>query len=270
MGALHNGHASLIQAAVASARPTVVTVFVNPTQFGVNDDLAKYPRTLDADCALAERFGASGLFVPSVDAMYPSGIDAARLAALDGPIPAAATQPQLEDAHRRGHFGGVCQVVSRLFDLTRPSLAFFGEKDYQQLLVIRQMVARSTRWGSLRIIGCPTIREHDGLAMSSRNRYLDDTARQQASVISRALCAARDALAPLPSPSVDALQASEETMRRALADAGFSIDYAVIRDAETLLLATAASSQWRGLVAARLGSTRLIDNLAVWECPQRD
>jgi len=270
MGALHDGHASLILAAKRSGRPVVATVFVNPTQFGPSEDFARYPRTLDADCELAARAGANALFCPESDAIYPDGPKAARIAAAELALPPAATQPGLEDAYRPGHLAGVCQVVGRLFDMTRPQLGYFGEKDYQQLLVIRQVVLGSRRWDPLEIIGCPTIREQDGLAMSSRNRYLDAAAREKARVIPRAIAEARLALADISRPSATAIAAAEQSMVRTLSNAGLATDYAVIRDATTLCEPTSASTAMRGLIAARLGSTRLIDNSPVWESRVRD
>ncbi|MDA0214342.1 MAG: pantoate--beta-alanine ligase, partial [Planctomycetota bacterium] len=150
MGALHEGHASLIRAGAASDRPVLVTLFVNPTQFAPNEDFAKYPRTLDADLKIAEAAGASAVFVPSIEAIYPGGLANAASLAAQFSLPPIATAPRLEDAVRPTHFGGVCLVVSRLFDLCQPSLAYFGEKDFQQLRVITQMVEEnSNRWKSL-------------------------------------------------------------------------------------------------------------------------
>ncbi len=181
MGALHEGHASLIRAAAATGLRTVATIFVNPTQFAPHEDFSAYPRTEAHDLELARAAGAAAVFAPSAAVIYPDGAEAARARAAAWPLPPCATEPGLEDTCRPGHFGGVCQVVARLFDLTRPALAIFGEKDYQQLRVLTQMVERAAgRWGGLRVQPGPTVREPDGLAMSSRNRYMRPEQRAQA------------------------------------------------------------------------------------------
>lgn len=256
MGALHDGHLALVRRAVAerasipSNPPIVVTIFVNPTQFNDPRDLARYPRTLDADAAGCSAAGADVVFAPSVETVYPPGhsIPVPRL-------PAAATQPGLEDALRPGHFAGVCQVVQRLFDLVRPAAAVFGEKDWQQLQVIRAMVKGSA--GGPRIISLPTVREPDGLAMSSRNVFLSPDDRRRAVAISRALrlCAAER------TP-----ETAERVMHAELSQAGLAVEYAVVRQAESLLTISASEvggMQGRALIAARTQSVRLIDN-APW------
>jgi len=258
MGALHDGHASLVRRAVADGAPVVATIFVNPTQFGPREDFSKYPRTLEADLRLAEAAGATAVFVPDASAIYPSGLDAARRESDAWPLPPAATEPRLEDAARPGHFGGVCQVVARLFDLCRPAVAHFGEKDFQQLRVITQMVERSQgRWGALRIAPGPTVRERDGLAMSSRNRYLSPDRRDTALGVYRALQMAMSAQRPAT---------AEALMRETLEQHGFEIDYCVVRDARTLLPVSGLETPCRALIAARLPEVRLIDNMAmpVW------
>src|SRR5688572_19846269 len=177
MGALHAGHLALIQRAAGlmrrstgKAAPVVVSIFVNPTQFGPNEDYTRYPRMLEADVAAAQSAGADIIFAPDVKEIYPSG---GSEDFLGRELPAVATRPHLEEAHRPTHFAGVCQVVARLFDLVQPRFAVFGEKDYQQLLVIKTMAdAQPDRWSDLQIIAHPTVREPDGLAMSSRNAYL--------------------------------------------------------------------------------------------------
>jgi pantoate--beta-alanine ligase len=236
----------------------VATIFVNPTQFGPREDFSKYPRTLQADLQLAEAAGADAVFVPEASTIYPDGMDAARRASDAWPLPPAAIEPRLEDAARPGHFGGVCQVVARLFDLCRPTLACFGEKDFQQLRVIEQMLERSgDRWGDLRVERCPTVRERDGLAMSSRNRYLTADRRDVALGVYRALQMAMSAQRPTT---------AEAIMGDTLLDHGFEIDYAVVRDAATLTPVTGLETPCRALVAARLPEVRLIDNMAmpVW------
>jgi pantoate--beta-alanine ligase len=255
MGALHAGHGSLVERARADGRPVVVSIFVNPTQFGPREDYARYPRTLDADCALLEPLGAAAVFVPPVEAIYPRGLEAAREEASAIGLPEVATKPGLEDACRPTHFGGVALVVGRLFDLVRPARAFFGEKDYQQLRLIEDLVAVDRgRFGALEIVPCPTIREGNGLAMSSRNRYLAPEHRDAALALSRALQIAH---------SAQRVSTAERLMRDTLDGHGLETEYAVVRDARTLLPVTGFERPTRALIAARLGSTRLIDNAAM-------
>jgi pantoate--beta-alanine ligase len=258
MGALHEGHGSLVRRAAADGRPVVVSIFVNPTQFGPSEDYARYPRTLDSDCALLEPLGVAAVFVPSVEAIYPRGLEAARTEAAATELPEVATRPQLEDACRPTHFGGVALVVGRLFDLVRPARAYFGEKYYQQLRLIEDMVAADRgRYGSLEIVPCPTIRERDGLAMSSRNRYLAPEQRDAALALSRALQIAH---------SAQRVATAERLMRDTLDAHGLETEYAVVRDARTLMPVTGFERPTRALIAVRLGSTRLIDNapMTVW------
>lgn len=249
MGALHAGHASLVKAGADLARSRriaagcIVTIFVNPTQFNDPADFERYPKTLDADLDLCDDAGATAIFVPEPDDIYPPH----RPVPIP-PLPDVATRPLLEDRFRPGHFAGVCQVVQRLFDLAPPSAALFGEKDWQQLQVIRAMVRSSGR--PIDIVGMPTIREADGLAMSSRNRFLSAEQRAVAAAVPRALAKGRAA----PSASeADAVMAGE------LRKAGLEIEYATIRHAESLL-APVPKQPARALVAVRLGSIRLIDN----------
>jgi pantoate--beta-alanine ligase len=255
MGALHEGHLALVRHARRSGvSPVVVTIFVNPTQFGPGEDLDRYPRSLEADLAACRAEDADVVFCPPVEVVYPPGGEIAPPA-----LPRVALRPALEDAHRPGHFAGVCQVVARLFDLTRPAVAVFGEKDYQQLLVIRAMVAADPdRFGALRIAALATVREPDGLAMSSRNRYLAAEDRSRALGLVRALEAARTSWAQEADPD-----AAERVMRDTLAAARLDEDYAVVRDAETLEPLDDPTRPARGLVAARLGDVRLIDNRAL-------
>lgn len=258
MGALHEGHASLIRKAARSGRPAIATIFVNPTQFAPHEDLARYPRTLDADLELAERAGADAVFVPDADLIYPAGMDAAREEAARLPLPPAASEPQLEDAVRPGHFGGVCQVVARLLDLTCPALLILGEKDYQQLRVLTQMVAAApARWPGLRVESGETVRDPDGLALSSRNRYLLPEQREQALGLVRALQMAASAQQP---------RTAEQLMSETLHSHGLVIDYAVVRDRDTLRPVSGFEGPTRALIAARLGSVRLIDNLPLPIC----
>ncbi len=263
MGALHEGHVSLIRQAAALARArrdprgVIVSIFVNPTQFNDPADFARYPKTLDADLALCEAAGATAVFVPSVETMYPAGVN------IDTPpLPAVAREPGLEDARRPGHFAGVCQVVRRLFEIVRPSAAIFGEKDWQQLQVVRAMT-REQGLG-VEIIPGPTVREPDGLAMSSRNRFLSPSERAGASAISWALCTAN---------KMPTLGDAERVMRTVLERAGLAIEYAEIREASSLRARAGGVPRpigqpgperlMRALIAARLGTVRLIDN-APW------
>jgi pantoate--beta-alanine ligase len=258
MGALHAGHGSLVTRAREAGRPVVVSIFVNPTQFGPKEDYVRYPRTLDSDCALLEPLGAAAVFVPAVEAIYPRGLEAARTEAAALPLPDVATKPGLEDACRPTHFGGVALVVGRLFDLVRPSAAYFGEKDYQQLRLVQDMVdADRVRFGDLRIMPCATVREGDGLAMSSRNRYLSGDERAAAIALSRALQVAH---------SAQKVATAERLMADTLESFGLEVEYAVVRDARTLMPVTGFERPTRALIAARLGSTRLIDNapMTVW------
>lgn len=256
MGALHEGHAALIRAARERAGPAgrvVVSVFVNPTQFNDPADYERYPRTLDADAALCEEAGAGCLFAPERDAVYPPGAPATAPA-----LPPVATEPGLEDRFRPGHFAGVCLVVRRLFDLVRPSVAVFGEKDWQQAAVVKAMAARDTP--EIEIATWPTVRESDGLAMSSRNRFLTPRDRRAALSLSAALRAAGAERSPAD---------AEAAMRRVLAGAGVRVEYAAVRRAESLLPFAAPASPraagdppGRALIAGVVGAVRLIDNAA--------
>jgi pantoate--beta-alanine ligase len=254
MGALHDGHAALVRRAAELARPVVVSIFVNPTQFGPGEDWKRYPRTLDADLGRAATAGADVVFAPDVDAIYPAG-----RSVVVPRLPPAATRPGLEDACRPGHFAGVCQVVARLFDLARPVVAVFGEKDYQQLLVVRQMVAQEgRRWAGLRIAAHPTVRLASGLAQSSRNVYLQAGDTDRALALYRALQSARRLAVGGAAPG-----AAEEAMRGELDRSGLTVDYAVVRDGATLEPIQSFANPARALIAARLDAVRLIDNDAI-------
>ena len=247
MGALHDGHGSLVRSAKAHGKPVVVSLFVNPTQFNDPRDFQTYPRDEARDAELCARWGADVIFAPSVELMYPDGI------ATPAPVvlPAVATEPGLEDAWRPGHFAGVVRVCRRLFDLVRPSAAVFGEKDWQQLQVIRAMVAADAR--RIAIIAGPTVREPDGLAMSSRNTRLTPKERHQAAAIPRALEAAGTHTDPT---------GAERAGRSVVEGAGLELEYLAVRDGETLG-AWAPGRPGRVVVACRTPSTRLIDN-APW------
>ena len=257
MGALHEGHASLVRAAAAACDVVVTTVFVNPLQFAPTDDLAAYPRDLAADVVLAEAAGATAMFAPGVDEMYPFGpgnvLTSVRVGAVSEP---------LEGAHRPGHFDGVATVVAKLFAIAGPCSAFFGEKDFQQLAVIRRMAADLSF--PVEVIGCPTVREANGLAMSSRNRYLTAAQFDGASVIHRALMAGRSAIEADGADGMDRPDAVRSVMR-ALLDASpvvAGVDYAEVVDPATFAVPERLSGGVRLLIAARVGKARLIDNIA--------
>jgi pantoate--beta-alanine ligase len=248
MGNLHAGHYSLVEIAKRHADRVVASVFVNPTQFGPNEDFARYPRTPDRDAAGLEAAGCEALWLPSVEAMYPFGTDGAVRMHVPG------VGDTLEGVHRPGHFDGVATVVARLFNQVQADVAVFGRKDYQQLAVIRAM-ARDLAF-PLEIVAAPTLREADGLAMSSRNQYLSAEERQVAATIFRTLQAMREAIArgvPRARAEADA--------NAALRAAGFVPDYAVVRRPDLSEPADGERGPRVALVAARLGRTRLIDNL---------
>ena len=246
MGALHEGHRTLVRAAREHAATVVVSVFVNPTQFGPGEDFDRYPRTWDADLAAIAEEGADVVFHPPVDEVYPPG--AVGVTVDPGPLGSV-----LEGAVRPGHFAGVLTVVAKLFGLVRPDLAIFGEKDYQQFTLIRAM-ARELALG-VEVVGVPTVREDDGLALSSRNRYLAPEQRSAAVTISAALRAGAAAGPGGP----DAVRAAA----RAVLDAEPSLlqDYLELTDTD--LGPAPAAGPARLLVAVRAGTTRLIDNIAV-------
>ena len=253
MGALHQGHLTLVREARAQAAHVVVSIFVNPRQFGAGEDLDAYPRQLAADSALLEAEGVSLLWAPEAAAMYPPGYATN--------VSVGGVSEGLCGANRPGHFDGVATVVCKLFNQVRPDLALFGEKDWQQLAVIRRM-ARDldlVRPHVDRIIGVPTVREADGLAMSSRNAYLTPTERAAAAALPHAM---RGAIAAIGQG--DDVAATLAGLERELLDAGFgSVDYARLCDADSLApLAARGTGPARLLVAARIGKARLIDNMA--------
>jgi pantoate--beta-alanine ligase len=248
MGNLHAGHYSLVMLARQYADRVVSSVFVNPTQFGPNEDFTRYPRTPEADTTGLEGAGCDVLWLPTVESMYPFGIELAASVNVPG------VSGVLEGAHRPGHFDGVCTVVTRLFNQVQPDVAAFGKKDFQQLAVIRQMVTDLAF--PIEILGGSIVRENDGLAMSSRNQYLGAEERPAAAEIRRALLAMRDALvAGRPRGVVEA-----EASRR-LAAAGFAVDYAAVRRPDLGEPDEGETGAKVALIAARLGRTRLIDNL---------
>jgi len=227
MGALHEGHLSLIRRAAAECDVTLVTVFVNPLQFGPSEDFSRYPRDLDADVAAAESAGADLVFAPTVEEMYPGEEPIVRVE-VGGELGSA-----FEGASRPGHFDGVATVVAKLFAITGPCRAYFGEKDWQQLLVVRRLASDLSF--PVEVVGCPTVREADGLALSSRNRYLSAQERAAATVLYRALTSAAD---------------PDDVRRTVAAEPGVFLDYAGLLEG-------------RLVVAAWVGATRLIDNLAL-------
>ncbi len=250
MGALHEGHLSLVAASRARCDLTVVSVFVNPTQFGPGEDFDAYPRDLDADTALLEAAGVDALFAPGTAVMYPAG---AATSVDPGPLATLWC-----GASRPGHFTGVATIVTKLLSTVGPDVAFFGEKDYQQLKVIERVVTDLDI--PTHVVGCPIVREPDGLALSSRNRYLSAADRTHALVLSRALASVR--------ARVDAGETDGAALQRELANAiasepGITLDYAAIVDAETLESVSELRRECRALVAARVGSARLIDNVAL-------
>ena len=254
MGALHEGHLTLVREAKARAAHVAVSIFVNPRQFGANEDLDAYPRQLERDSALLEAEGVSLVWAPSVEVMYPQGYATN--------ISVSGVSDGLCGASRPGHFDGVATVVCKLFNQVRPDLAFFGEKDWQQLAVIRRM-ARDldlVRPHADRIFGVPTVREADGLAMSSRNAYLSPNERAKAAALPQAM---HEAIGKIEGGSEVAATLGHLALE--LLDRGFaSVDYVELCDASSLEPMSALTGKpARLLVAARIGPARLIDNMAV-------
>ena len=248
MGALHAGHASLVKRSVNENDVTVVSVFVNPTQFNDKNDLVKYPRTLDADCKLLESCGVTFVFAPSVEEIYPEP-DTRRFSY-------APLDTVMEGAFRPGHFNGVCQIVSKLFDIVKPHCAYFGEKDFQQLAIIREMV-RQMKF-DLEIVGCPIVREEDGLALSSRNARLSAEERENALNISRTLFKSRTFA------TTHSVSETQKMVEDAIAAApGLRLEYFEIVDGNTLQKV----GDWNdtsyvvGCITVFCGEVRLIDNI---------
>jgi len=252
MGALHEGHLSLLRAAAADCDVVALTIFVNPLQFGAGEDLSAYPRPLDRDLELAEDAGADVVFTPSTDEMYPE------------PTLSTVHVDQLtlgmEGASRPTHFDGVTTVVTKLFNIAGPSRAYFGEKDFQQLAVVRRMAADLDQ--PITVVGCPIVREADGLAMSSRNVYLSSSEREAATVISRALRAGAAMISAGESdPAVIEAHMASIIEAEPLAE----LDYAVVVDPDSLLTPAEllSGTNVRLLMVAKVGSPRLLDNLGV-------
>jgi pantoate--beta-alanine ligase len=247
MGALHAGHMALVEAARRHADRIVASIFVNPKQFGPNEDFAQYPRKELADSTMLKKAGVDLLWMPPVEAMYPDGFATN--------VSVTGVSEVLEGAQRPGHFDGVATVVAKLFNQVRPDVALFGEKDFQQLAVIRRMAGDLDM--GIEIVGVPTQRDDDGLALSSRNAYLLPEDRARAVALPRALGAAERTIAEGGDPAAALAQALDT-----LAVAGFDVDYVALVDAETLA-SPSEDRPMRLLAAARIGSTRLIDNVAV-------
>lgn len=249
MGNLHAGHLALVRSAREHGACVVVSIFVNPLQFGPTEDFQTYPRTLDADCAQLKQAGADVVFAPNVAEIYPTPQQ------IEIVPPSIANE--LCGAFRPGHFQGVTTVVAKLFNIVQPAVAVFGKKDYQQLFVIRAMV-RELNF-PVHVIGAETLRAEDGLALSSRNGYLSTPARQEAPRLYRALC---NIAAQLKAGMHD-YAGLEGTARRELESNGWRVDYVSVRDPSTLLPPVGEVNQFVILGAAWLGTTRLIDNIEV-------
>jgi pantoate--beta-alanine ligase len=249
MGALHAGHIALVEEATRRASRAAATIFVNPAQFGPNEDLARYPRREGEDARMLENAGCDLLWMPSVQDIYPEGFSTS--------VHVAGVSKRWEGEARPGHFDGVATVVAKLLLSVRPDVALFGEKDFQQLAVIRRMAEDLAI--AVKIVAVPTVREEDGLALSSRNAYLSDDERRRAVALPRALEYARGAI--LDGTPVSIVL---DTARKSLVEAGFSrIDYFALVDAATLEPLDAAKGDMRLIAAAVIGTTRLIDNLAI-------
>jgi pantoate--beta-alanine ligase len=247
MGALHAGHASLIRAASERTQAVAVSIFVNPTQFGPNEDYARYPRTFDADCALAESLGADVVFAPSVEEMYPLGAETF--------VEVEQISDRLDGKSRPGHFRGVATVVAKLFIAAEPDFAFFGQKDAAQVSVLRRMIA-DLRMG-LDLVVCPIVREEDGLALSSRNVYLSAEQRKQALVLSRSLRAVKQLVA---TGERDAEKLAAAARAVFAGEPAVRVDYIALVDWSTLEPVEMAAPGTLYAVAAWVGETRLIDN----------
>ncbi|MDX1681652.1 MAG: pantoate--beta-alanine ligase [Phycisphaeraceae bacterium] len=247
MGALHDGHLSLVRAARERTDHVIVSIFVNPTQFGPDEDFDAYPRPQEADLDLCREHGVAGVYAPTADVVYPPDQPATELV-----VPDLAAR--LEGKSRPGHFDGVCRVVAKLLNLVRPDTAFFGEKDYQQLRIIEAMVA--DLFMPVTIVGCPIVREPDGLARSSRNAYLTPPQRERAVGLFKALVAAHRACRDGESDP-DALA---RHMNDVLQAHEIAVDYAVIRRADNLAPPDSLDPPCRALIAGRVGDVRLIDN----------
>ena len=247
MGALHAGHLSLVQAARDREGFVAVSIFVNPTQFGPQEDLSRYPRTLEADVAACQAAGVDLVFAPSAEEMYPPGFSTT--------VQISGVTETLEGAFRHGHFAGVATVVAKLFSIFQPDQAYFGQKDYQQLVVVRRLVADLDL--PVEVIGCPTVRDPDGLALSSRNRYLSPEERVIAPGLYRALERGREVLLS----GGTGAQAEERAKESLASEPRFRVQYVQAADPDTLAPHPQAGLPVVLLAAAYLGSTRLLDNV---------
>lgn len=250
MGNLHDGHLYLVKAALQHCDNVVVSIFVNPMQFGPNEDLDNYPRTLQADCDALEALGVSAVFTPTADDVYPRGLGH------QTKVEVPEISRILCGDSRPGHFEGVATIVCKLFNMVQPKVAIFGEKDYQQLQVIKLMTQDLSL--PVNIIGAPTQRDSSGLALSSRNGYLSAEEKVQAATLYKILQDAKKALQHSPDFNKIEVQASQQ-----LSDAGFKVDYFSIRNADDLRAPSKTDKTWVILAAAFLGSPRLIDNIQV-------
>ncbi len=251
MGNLHEGHLSLVKRAKEIADHVIVSIFVNPIQFGENEDFGSYPRTLDADCEKLATLGVDAVFAPTALEMYPNGPQSVRVVPSD-------IQNELCGATRAGHFNGVTTVVSKLFNIVQPNCACFGEKDYQQLHIIREMVAELNF--PIEVISVPICRAETGLALSSRNGYLSDDEKSRAIYLSQSLQSMKDAI----TANADCdLRTVEKKCIQKLTVADWVVDYISIRNRETLAIAESIKEPLIILAAAKMGSTRLLDNLKV-------
>lgn len=250
MGALHEGHLSLVRAARAQCECVAASIFVNPAQFGPNEDFSKYPRTFEQDCAMLEGEGVDLVFAPGVEVMYPAGTETW--------VDVPEVGSRLDGASRPGHFRGVATVVTKLFHIVEPDLAYFGQKDAAQVAVLRTMV-RDLNFG-VEMVVCPVVRDEDGLALSSRNRYLSAEERVKALALSRALWAVRKAI---EDGEYRAATLRERLLLELEAVEGVRVDYAAVVDAQSLEPVTDLRCGALVAVAAWVGSTRLIDNIVV-------
>ena len=250
MGALHEGHASLLRAARDDGGLVVASIFVNPTQFGPTEDLAKYPRRLERDLEICRREGVGLVFAPSAAEMYPAGFATT--------VHVARMTEKMCGAFRPGHFDGVCTVVAKLLAIVQPDTAYFGEKDAQQLAAVRRMVADLDLGVEIR--GCPTVREPDGLAMSSRNAYLSPAERRQALALSRSLAEAREAVL---AGERDGGRLAAQVRQRLEAAEGVDLQYVAVVDPETLEDLGRVGDKVLVAAAAKVGATRLIDNVVL-------
>jgi pantoate--beta-alanine ligase len=250
MGALHEGHASLLRAARADGGLVVASIFVNPTQFGPTEDFSQYPRPLERDLEICRREGVGLVFTPSAAEMYPAGFATT--------VRVARMTEKMCGAFRPGHFDGVCTVVAKLLAIVRPDTAYFGEKDAQQVAVVRRMVADLDLGAEIR--GCPTVREPDGLAMSSRNAYLSPAERQKALALSRSLAEAREAVL---AGERDAGRLAAQVRQRLEAAEGVDLQYVAVVDPDTLEDLGRVGDRVLVAAAAKVGATRLIDNVVL-------